>query len=87
MISSYTIGHEPVPSWCAKQLTPFKDYDGTIKYEFHTSRCDYELDMGDTLIRKDRVVLPERIWQEKDRRKNGKKKRSVEKKYKPEDEG
>ena len=58
----YTIGKGPAPDWCRGLLTHFQKYDGTIGYEFYGKYKDFDLNVGDKLIRKGKQIEVKRMW-------------------------
>lgn len=46
----YIIGDSPVPSWCARYITPFIRADGKTGWEFWGVRKAYFLSRGDMLV-------------------------------------
>ena len=52
MAAQYVIGNGPAPKWCAGLLTPYQRLDGKIGYEFHGAVMDFDLCIGDMLIKK-----------------------------------
>ena len=56
MAQVYVIGKGPAPAWCAGKLTPYQRLDGKIGYEFRGAVKDYELCIGDALIREGKKI-------------------------------
>lgn len=60
----YVIGSGPAPAWCAGLLTPFQRLDGKIGYEFRGATMDFELYIGDALIREGKKIKVKRTVSE-----------------------
>lgn len=49
----YIIGKGRAPSWCSALLTPYSKLNGRIGYEFRGANMNFDLNIGDKLIRDD----------------------------------
>lgn len=56
MCDKYVIGSGPPPEWCAESLIAYQKTDGTVGYEFHGYRKDFELESGDVLLKSKRGI-------------------------------
>ena len=56
----YVIGSGPAPGWCAGLLTPYQRPDGQVGYEFHGAVQDFDLQIGDTLIKERKYIKVKR---------------------------
>lgn len=59
-MSRYIIGSKNPPAWCAKLLDPYKKLDGSVGYLFKGTWKDFELNVGDVLIRENGRINYER---------------------------
>ena len=51
MADVYVIGNGPAPKWCAGLLAPYQRPDGELGYEFRGWTKNFDLCIGDTLIK------------------------------------
>lgn len=51
--TEYIIGNGRAPSWCSALLTPYSKSDGRVGYVFRGAYADFDLSIGDKLIRDD----------------------------------
>lgn len=47
----YIIGKGRAPSWCSSLLTPYQKLNGRIGYEFRGANMNFDLNIGDKLVR------------------------------------
>lgn len=60
-VQEYTIGSGTAPWWCRRLLMPYQKITGGIGIEFHGYTRDYDLNIGDKLIRcGNRIIIKRR---------------------------
>ena len=61
----YILGSGPAPKWCRDYLMHYIGFDGKIAYEFHGHDRDFDLQKGDTIIRRDgRIEIRRKVRNE-----------------------
>lgn len=66
----YILGCQPVPDWCKDKLMPYQKLDGSVGFLFYGSRKDFEMNVGDRLIKQGERIKVRRKGIEQWTRKN-----------------